>query len=202
MTTFAVAAPPSQRLIDWIKHRIPEEYGYADWDPAQTLCTLLLDEKGEPIVATAVDGFSGHSCDLTIASDGTQRWATPKFICGTYEFIFRAPALNRVSMITAASNVAAIRMHEALGHVQEGVHRDYFGPGRDAISFSYLRSDWLASRWYARSNRSRSVNKPNSKGATDGQEIRGRGRPDGGVHDGVDGPGPEQSADGSGGHAS
>lgn len=202
MTTFAVASPPSQRLIDWIKDRIPPEYGLADWDPNGTLCTLLLDEEGEPIVATAIDGFTTHSCELTIASDGTQRWATPKFICGTYDFIFRTlPGLNRVSMITASCNEAALLMHKALGHVQEGVHRDYFGPGRDAISFSYLRSDWLSSRWHARSNRSRSVNTPNSRGATHGQEFRGRG-PDSGVHDGVDGPGPKQSADGPGGHAS
>lgn len=192
---------PSALLLEWVHRQLKPEHGFAEWDVSKTLVTILFDEAGKPVACTVIDGMNEHSCDVTFVSDGTKRWGNPKFICATYEYMFDVLKRNRLNMIVAANNEPALAMNKAFGHVQEGVHRDYFGPGRDAISFSYLRSDWLSSRWYARSNRSRSVNTPNSRGATHGQEIRGRG-PDSGVHDGVDGPGPKQSADGPGGHAS
>lgn len=148
-----VIVRPNEALIQWIKDRLPPEFGYVDFVPAETQCSVLLSDDGQPLVVVALDGFSDHSCDLTIVSDGSKRWGTPAFITATYEYIFVTRGLNRLSMIVAAQNEPAVKLHRMFGHVQEGVHRDYFGPGRDAFSFSLLKSDYLKGRWHKRAKR-------------------------------------------------
>lgn len=142
---FAVVEP-SQQLLDWIGEKIQSDDVHVAFDPAVTRCTVLFDDDMNPVIATALDGWSRYACDGCIASDGSKRWSRV-FIEGTYKYVFETMGLNRLSMIVSSTNTHALRMHKALGHVQEGVHRDYFGPGKDAISFSFLRDDWLKSRW-------------------------------------------------------
>lgn len=139
---------PTPLLLAWIADHIDEQHGSLDCNPLETRSTVLFDEAGEPVVATAIDGWTKHSCDLTIASDGTKRWATKKFIVGTYNYIFNICGKSRINMITAARNEPAMRMMKALGHVQEGYHVDYFGPGLDATSWRFNRADYEKSRWF------------------------------------------------------
>ena len=168
MYTFAVVTP-NQKLLEWFSSRINPKHGFMVFDPELTRCTVLFDSNGQPIAATAIDGWAESSCDMSVVSDGTKRWATPSFICGTYEYIFDKCGMNRIAMLVAADNKPAISMNRALGHVQEGLHRDYFGIGSDALSFSYLRKDWEASKWYERTLREK--NKNNEGDTTHGEEI-------------------------------
>lgn len=144
---------PNDMLLDWMRKRIHSAHGHACYDPDVTRCTLLVADDGLPIVATAIDGWTENSCDVSIISDGSKRWAQRQFICGTYDYIFRVCGKDRMSMLTAVSNKPAIRMHEGLGHIQEGRHRSYFAPGQDAFSYSFLKSDWISSKWHTTPDR-------------------------------------------------
>lgn len=174
MYTFRVGKP-DRKLLEWFGTRLDPKYGFMQFDDT-TVFSVLFDSNGEPIVAVALDEWTESSCAMSVVSDGTKRWATPFFICSTYEYIFDICRVNRIGMLAAADNKTAIHMNRALGHVQEGIHRDYFGVGRDALSFSFLRRDWEASKWYERLKRASTPkeaekNKKNEGDNFDGEEI-------------------------------
>lgn len=143
-------------LLNWATEQISDsEHGA--FVPETARCTALLDDEGRPIVVAVFNGWTSNACEGSIASDLTRRWANRRFIQATYAYVFERCGIDRLNMLVATANEPAIRMHEALGHVREGHLRSYFAPGRDAYIYSFLRSDWEASRWYP-SRSTRSVN--------------------------------------------
>jgi hypothetical protein len=136
-----------QFLLDWMAKKIPESEPHA-FNPENTRCVALLDDDYSPIVVAAFNGWTRDSCEGSIASDMTKRWAQRKFIQGTYGYVFDRCGMNRLHMLVRTTNEPAIRMHQMLGHVREGVLRSFYGPGLDAFIYSYLKSDWETGRWH------------------------------------------------------
>jgi RimJ/RimL family protein N-acetyltransferase len=137
-------------VLDWVEQQLRLPTGAFDRQTARSV--IGVDDDYELIVATVFDSWKRQSVEATIATDGTKRWATRQYISAVYQYAFETAGKNRLNMATAADNDSALRMHKALGHTQEGYHREWFGINKDAYSFGFTCSDWKASRWY-RSNK-------------------------------------------------
>lgn len=138
-------------LLAWTQQHV--ETG-AVFTPETTRCVALLDGLS-PLAVVAFDGWTERHVEATIASDGTRRWATRRFISAIYRYAFEDCERQRINMVTEVSNDAANRMHAALGHVLEGRFRDWIGPGRDVFFWGYTRDDWLSGRWHRLSQSSK-----------------------------------------------
>lgn len=133
-------------VLQWAEERLG--YPTGTFDPASARAVVGLDDDFEPIVVTILDRWSGSNCEATIVSDGTKRWASRRYISAVYRYVFERCGMNRMTMVTAVDNTAALRMHDALHHVHEGTHRDWFGINKDAKSYGFTRDDWERSPWF------------------------------------------------------
>lgn len=100
--------------------------GTGCFKPETTRCVAMLGKNAEIISVLALDNWTAHQVEATIATDGTKRWASKEFIQVSYDYVFNYCNINRMTMVTAISNTAAINMHKALGHHNEGTLRDWF----------------------------------------------------------------------------
>jgi RimJ/RimL family protein N-acetyltransferase len=150
MTTLIVGSN-HEALLQWCQDHVDTG---AVFTPESTRCVALLDDDNDyaPIAVVALDGWTVDAVEATITSDGTKRWANRRFISAVYEYVFDHCGKNRLNTISSEHNDAAIKMNKALGHVQEGYLREWFGPGESGYMFSFLRSDWVASKWTKQKN--------------------------------------------------
>jgi hypothetical protein len=145
MTTTLLVGSNHEALLEWCQDHVDTG---AVFTPESTRCVALLDDDFTPIVVVALDGWTSNHVEATIASDGTKRWANRRFISAVYRYVFDVCGKTRLNMITAVSNTDANTMHTALGHVQEGRARDWFGADNDAYLWGYTRTDWLNGKWH------------------------------------------------------
>lgn len=137
---------PAQPLVDWVAERIGPSF-HASSD-AQVVA--LLDETPSgwlPRCVVVFDDWTTYSVDVSIAADGSRRWARRCFIHTVYDYAFRHAGKVRMNMVVATSNAPAVNMHRAFGHHLEGTLRNWFGEGKDALLYSFTPSDWANSKW-------------------------------------------------------
>lgn len=145
MAEFVLSQDP--RYMRFVEERTAHIDGIEVFDRANTWCCVHLGKRGEIIGVVAFSDWHVNYVEASIASDGTARWATRRFLAYCYGYALDYADKLRMNMVTAADNHPAINMHKALGHVQEGQLRDWFGPGRDALIFGFTKQDWKRSRW-------------------------------------------------------
>lgn len=136
-----------KRALDWVS----DQLGVHPYDPTRCIAIshLLESDDGIDCLAVAVcDNFTQYACEVSIASDGSTRWATRNFFRTVYDYVFVERKKARMNMLVEPANTAAIAMHEKLGHVREATLRDWFGTGKDAILFSFTKTDYESSRWH------------------------------------------------------
>ncbi len=134
-------------LLEFAARSIAHLNGRNPWHPATARTVALLDDDFQPIAVSVFDGWTENSAELSIGTDGTKRWASRDYIDAVYRYGFDHCGKNRLTMVSAASNTQSLVLQEKLGHVKEGVLRDWFGVGEDGVIFSFLRRDWINSRW-------------------------------------------------------
>lgn len=125
-------------------------------DRARTIAVVdVLPDGSEETLAVVVftNWSSLKHCEMDIASNGNANWCSRGFVCAVYDYVFNHAGMNRINLLVEVGNTAAINMHTKLDHVQEGVLREWFGPGRDAIIFGFTRKDFEASRIHKRHKR-------------------------------------------------
>lgn len=105
------------------------------------------ERRWQPRCVVVFDEWTTYSVDVSIAADGSKRWARRDFIYTVYDYVFRHAGKVRMNMVVAASNEPAINMHTSFGHHLEGTLRNWFGEGKDALLYSYISSDWANSKW-------------------------------------------------------
>lgn len=104
--------------------------------------------SGDEVLAVAVfDHWTKYQVEVSIASDGTKRWASRTFIRAIYDYAFTIPSCSRINMIVEVKNKDAIRLHEALGHTLEGQLVDWFGTGNDAFLYRLTKTEYLEGKW-------------------------------------------------------
>lgn len=118
-------------------------------ETARTIASVDVKPDGsEETLAVVV--FSKWSTlkhvELDIASNGKVNWCSPEFCLAVYDYAFIHAGCSRLNFIAEVSNQSALNMHMKLSHVQEGILREWFGPGRDAVIFGFTRKDFENSR--------------------------------------------------------
>lgn len=125
------------RLAEWIANRIP---GMSAVDLQRHAATVGIVSKGELIAAMACGGKERGNVEITFAAD-SPKWATRATIAKLMHWPFVQLDCHRVTTRIAASNARAIRFNEGIGFRREGVIREGWGPGEDAILLGLLRDE-------------------------------------------------------------
>lgn len=99
----------------------------------------VANGDGMIVGATVWDVFSHYNCMMSVASDGTARWATPEFVYQSFAYPFIQLGLLRATAIVRADNRASLHLVRNLGfEVEAPVLRRMFGDV-DGIGFVMLR---------------------------------------------------------------
>jgi RimJ/RimL family protein N-acetyltransferase len=125
------------RLPDWIAARID---GMKADNLRRYAATLGVVIGGELVAAMAVGGKERGNVEITFAAD-SPKWATRDTIRRMMAWPFDQLDCHRVTTRIAASNKRAIRFNEGIGFRREGVIREGWGPGEDAVLLGLLRSE-------------------------------------------------------------
>lgn len=125
------------RLLGWIAARIPG-VDADNWKGFARALGLVVD--GEIIAAMALGGWERGNIEVSFAAD-SPRWATRDTIRRMMAWPFQQLNCHRVTTRIAKSNHRAIRFNLGLGFRQEGIIREGWGPGEDAILLGLLRSE-------------------------------------------------------------
>lgn len=101
------------------------------------------------LAVVVLNNWTEHSVEMSIASE-PGLWATKKFIRAVYDYAFYHAKKERIHMAVEPSNVAALIMHERLGHKYEGRLEDWFGADKDALIFGLTKRNYLKGKWTAK----------------------------------------------------
>lgn len=126
------------RLLLWAAERLQVQ----PWNPDQVRWIAGWSDAG-PVFVVIYSRFSDRNCELTIATDGTRRWATRKALKAIFTVPFRQWGLRRVSFIVRADNQASIDLCQRLGAVREGVVRKTFPGDVDGVVLGMLAEECL-----------------------------------------------------------
>jgi ribosomal protein S18 acetylase RimI-like enzyme len=144
MTTLVVGSN-HEALMAWCEDKIGNGSVFT---PETTRCVALLDEDNnyEPICVVAIDGWTAHNCEVSMAADGSRRWQNDEFVQAAYNYIFDICGKTRMSLVVRVDNHAANYCQERYGHTKEATMKDWFGEDEDAYLWAYTRKEWLAGK--------------------------------------------------------
>lgn len=124
-----------ERVIAWATARIPN-------------CRFRDDAKGiggaiggELVGAFVFDQFSSQSCFASIASDGSKRWMSRKFVVHGMAYPFLQCGFKRLNVLISERNANSIRFCLHFGGVLEGRLREAGPDDEDMLIFGVLRRD-------------------------------------------------------------
>jgi hypothetical protein len=95
-----------------------------------------IERDGEIVAGVIFHCFEGPAVHVTVAGTG---W-TPGFIRAVGEYVYGQLGCLRMTVTTEQETVATLA--ERFGGKREGVLRDQFGEGRDAIVVGILKNEW------------------------------------------------------------
>lgn len=130
-------------LWDWGQEKLQTYF-----DPKQAVGIALVRNHG-PAAITFFDRFTGNDCCMHIASDGTKKWLTPRYLFECFCYPFLQNKQTRVTGLVPARNVAALQFDQKLGFKHEGVLRcglpddDLIVLGMLAQECRFIRPEYL-----------------------------------------------------------
>jgi RimJ/RimL family protein N-acetyltransferase len=95
-----------------------------------------IERGGEVVGGVVFNVFEGADIHVSVAGRGFSRG----FLTSVGEYVFSQLACERMTVITEQPRV--VRIAEKLGGEIEGLIRNHFGRGRDAILVGILKDDW------------------------------------------------------------
>lgn len=126
------------RLLAWAAKRLETSY-----NPQQCKWVAGLGAGG--IVWVVVySHFSDRNCAMSIATNGSRRWASRAVFHTIFGIPFTQWQLPRVTMVVAENNEPSLKMLRrdkgrfVIGAREEGRMRALFGPDVDGIVFGLL----------------------------------------------------------------
>lgn len=126
-------------LLHWLVERLPLIKSVS---PHYRCIGAVRDER---IIAVVLyDGFDGNSLHMSIASDDP-RWCSRANLRGFFWFPFGVVGARRVNALSSVGNDRANKVNERLGFIREGLMREGFADGSDAIVWGMLRDEcrWI-----------------------------------------------------------
>lgn len=129
-----------ERVRDWVAMHIGEPFGEND-------IAIGVEEAGELIAGVVYNMYSKASISMHVAAVPGKRWTTKEFMYAFFAYPFLQLNCNRVTGLVRTSNEQARRFDEHVGFIQEGVIRQAFEDGEDAILYGMLKSEckWIRS---------------------------------------------------------
>lgn len=102
----------------------------------------IADTEGQLRGVFVITGRSDTTAELHVY--GT---VTPDTVKGMFQFVFRQLGLWRLEVRTSKRNKAVKRAAPKYGFKFEGVARDYYGPGDDALCFGLTAPNCRWIKW-------------------------------------------------------
>lgn len=143
----------SDDVIAWVGWRIPltrkrleRDPTASPFGPAQAIGVL---NAADQLVAGVVYHNYDPDClsvELSFAAD-TPKWLTRKLICELLNYPFETMGLNRITGCTPDNATSALAFLERFGFKREGVAKDGFGPGVNAVVSRLLKREWVRTKW-------------------------------------------------------
>lgn len=127
------------RLLQWANERLGVRF-------EEGSCRWVAGLANGSVVFTVVySRFSLRNCELTLATDGTKRWATKRTLREIFRTPFKVWGFRRVTFVVRADNHASLDMLERLGAVWEGRVRLAFEGDVDGVIFGMLKEEcrWI-----------------------------------------------------------
>lgn len=118
---------------EWVARRVPEVSHAGDWGPFRA---IGVAEERRLLAGAVFTHYDGNDIRLSFASDDP-RWATRRNIAGILGYPFRV-GCSRITCIADKRNKRVRKLLRGLGFIEEGVHRNGFGPGTVAVSYGLL----------------------------------------------------------------
>lgn len=115
-----------QQAADWVIQRINR---FGDFGSCVGIA-LQKYENGEwqTVAGVVYEDYNGPNIVAHIASDGSKRWLTRKFLWVMFDYPFNQAKVNRVTCYIGSRNDASINLCERLGFEREttlaGAHPD------------------------------------------------------------------------------
>lgn len=111
------------QAVEWVRKRI---HPHGDFGLS---VGIGLERLGCGIVAAVVYAdYNGPNIVAHIASDGSRRWLTRKFLWVMFDYPFNQAKVNRITCPVGSRNLASINFCERLGFEREttlaGAHPD------------------------------------------------------------------------------
>lgn len=128
------------RLLAWASERLGVTF-----QPDQCRWVAGL-EAGGAVWVVVYSRFSRRGCELTIATDGSKRWASKRSLRLIFGMPFKFWGLRRTTFVVSADNKRSIDMLERLGAVREGTVRKAFDGDVDGHVYGMLREEcrWVS----------------------------------------------------------
>ncbi len=114
------------------------------WEPREVRWVAGRDAGGV-IWVVVFSHFCPRNCELTIATDGSKRWATRRALRAIFGYPFRTLGLRRVTFIVRDDNHKSQGLVLRLGASFEGRLRKVFEDTVDGIVYGMLREECS---WY------------------------------------------------------
>lgn len=127
------------KLLSWAAERLATSWRLED---VRVLAGL---GESEPVFVVVYSRFYPGACELTLATDGTKRWATKRSLRQIFSLPFVSWGMRRVMFVIRADNEASQDMVRRLGAQLEGRIRQGASDGTDTLIYGMLRTE--ASRW-------------------------------------------------------
>lgn len=130
-----------KEILEWVSLQLFEEKdGFSTQDKA---IGVVLDNK---LIAGVVYNryVPNITIEMSIASID-KRWATRHNLRAFFSYPFIELCLKRIQTLCSATDEGIIMFNKKLGFTQEGLHRQAWPMGGDAISWGMLKSEckWI-----------------------------------------------------------
>lgn len=84
-------------------------------------------QDGIPVAVVVYSRFTPFNCEMSIATDGSKKWATRTFLRACCDYPFNQLKMRRVTAIVKVGNVASLKTVQALGYIKEAHLSAWFG---------------------------------------------------------------------------
>jgi hypothetical protein len=132
------------RLLAWAEERLKEKF-----DPVKCRWVAGL-VAGQIACVVVFSHFSSTNCLLSIATDGSRRWASRSLFRFVFGTVFKQWKLRRATFVVSERNEASLAMlrkrgHFSIGAKEEGRMRDLFPDSSAGIVFGLTKEEckWI-----------------------------------------------------------
>lgn len=126
----------NDEIATWIGLRLDERF-------SRPYTTIGLERDGKIIAGWLFNHYTGRNIEVSVASDGA---ITRGFIYAATDYVFMQLGCVRASCHVSVKNEKSLRFTRWFGWEQEGIRKNWYEDGSDAIVFGMLKENckWLA----------------------------------------------------------